>query len=98
MVGDAGALAGRGVRYALAQLGHYLGGGLRARVVVLLAAVLGLASADAVTVGASATALRGALHISNTDIGLLVSVTSLVGAMATLPFGVLADRVRRTFV
>ena len=38
------------------------------------------------------------LHITNTDIGLLVAVTSLVAALATLPFGVLADRVRRTWV
>jgi predicted MFS family arabinose efflux permease len=58
--------------------------------------VLGLSAADAATVGASATELRHGLHISNTDIGLLVAVTSLVGAVATLPFGVLADRVRRT--
>jgi len=49
-------------------------------------------------VGASATELRKALHITNTDIGLLVSVTSLVAAVASLPFGVLADRVNRTRV
>jgi predicted MFS family arabinose efflux permease len=91
-------LARRSYRYVREQLTHYLGGGARTRVILLLAAVLGLASADATTVGASATALRGSLHISNTDIGLLVSVTSLVGALATLPFGVLADRVKRTFV
>jgi predicted MFS family arabinose efflux permease len=57
-----------------------------------------LSSADASTVGASATELRHALHITNTDIGLLVSVTSLVAAVASLPFGVLADRVNRTRV
>jgi MFS family permease len=73
-----------------------LGGAERTRVIVLLAAVLALSSADASTVGASATPLRHALGISNTDIGLLVSVTSLVAAVASLPFGVLADRVRRT--
>ena len=66
------------------------------RVVLTLAAVLGMSAADASTVGASATALRSGLHISNTDIGLLVAVTSLVAALATLPFGVLADRVKRT--
>jgi MFS family permease len=60
--------------------------------------VLALGSADASTVGASATQLRHALHISNTDIGLLVSVSSVVAAAASLPFGVLADRVRRTRV
>jgi MFS family permease len=75
-----------------------LGGEERTRVIVLLAAILALSGADAATVGASATALRHGLHISNTDIGLLVAVTSLVGAIATLPFGVLADRVSRTRV
>jgi MFS family permease len=66
-------------------------------VIVLLASVLALSSADATTVGAAATPLRHALGISNTEIGLLVTVTSLVAAMASLPFGVLADRVRRTW-
>ena len=89
----AGRLAGAGSR-ALEQA---LGGAERTRVIVLLAAVLALSSADATTVGASATQLRQALHISNTDIGLLVSVSSLVAAVASLPFGVLADRVRRTW-
>ena len=62
----------------------------------MLAAVLAMSSADAATVGASATELRAALHISNTDIGLLVTASSLVAAVASLPFGVLADRVKRT--
>ncbi len=65
---------------------------------MLLACVLGLAGADAATVGAAATPLIRALHITNTDIGLLVSVTSLVAAAASLPFGVLADRARRVRV
>jgi len=73
-----------------------LGGKERRRVIVVLACVLGLSGADTATVGASATVLRHALHVSNTDIGLLVTATALVGAIATLPFGVLADRVRRT--
>jgi MFS family permease len=66
-------------------------------VIVLLASVLALSSADAATVGAAARPLRDALGINNTDIGLLVTVTSLVAAVASLPFGVLADRVRRTW-
>jgi MFS family permease len=66
-------------------------------VIVLLASVLALSSADAATVGAAATPLRHALGISNADIGLLVTVTSLVAALESLPFGVLADRVRRTW-
>ena len=77
---------------------HALGGRERARVIVLLAGVLALSSADASTVGAAAAPLRSSLHISNTDIGLLVSVTSIVAALASLPFGMLADHVRRTRV
>jgi MFS family permease len=65
--------------------------------VVVLAGVLALSSADAATVGASAIELRQHLHINNFDIGLLVGVSSLVGAVAALPFGMLADRVRRTW-
>jgi MFS family permease len=64
-------------------------------VILVLASVLALASADAATVGAAAIQLRDDLDISNTDVGLLVTVTSLVAAAASLPFGVLADRVRR---
>ncbi|HZT16496.1 MAG TPA: MFS transporter [Gaiellaceae bacterium] len=82
---------------ALDALVRVLGGARRTRVILLLACVLALSGADTATVGASATELRHSLHINNTDIGLLVSVTSLVGAAATLPFGILADRVRRTW-
>lgn len=78
------------------RLAAVLGGAARMRVILVFACVLGLSTADIATVGASATQLRSALGISNTDLGLLVTVTSLVGAVATLPFGVLADRVRRT--
>jgi len=77
-------------------LENALGGAERTRVIVVLAAVLALSSADTSTVGAAATSLRSALHITNTDVGLLVTVTSLVAAVASLPFGVLADRVTRT--
>jgi predicted MFS family arabinose efflux permease len=91
-------LLGRAGRAGSRALVNALGGGERARVILLLASVLALSSADASTVGASATQLRHSLHITNTDIGLLVSVTSLVAAVASLPFGVLADRVNRTRV
>jgi MFS family permease len=93
---DALALGSAAAGAAKERLTVALGGAERTRVIVLLAAVLGLSGADTATVGASATALRAGLHISNTDIGLLVTVTSLVGALATMPFGVLADRVTRT--
>ena len=93
----AASLIGKAGRAGSRRLTTALGGAERTRVIVLLAAVLGLSSADAATVGAAATQLRHALHISNTDIGLLVTVTSLIAALASLPFGVLADRVRRTW-
>jgi predicted MFS family arabinose efflux permease len=92
-----GAALGGLRRAGVRALTGALGGAERTRVIVLLASVLALSSADAATVGAAATPLRHALGISNTDIGLLVTVTSLVAALASLPFGVLADRVRRTW-
>jgi predicted MFS family arabinose efflux permease len=90
-------LTGRAGRAVAAHIEVRLGGATRARVVVVLACVLALSGADTATVGASATELRSGLGITNTDIGLLVAVTSLVAAVATMPFGVLADRVRRTW-
>ncbi len=88
----------RGSAAAGRQLTTAVGGRARVRAVVLLACVLALAGADAATVGAAAEPLRRALGISNTDIGLLVAVSSLVGAIFSLPFGVLADRLRRTWL
>jgi len=97
IVAEAAALAAAAVGAASARLTAALGGAERTRVIIVLACVLGLSGADAATVGASATELRSSLHISNTQIGLLVAVTSIVGALGTVPFGVLADRVRRTW-
>src|SRR3954462_919518 len=97
-VGVAGAAAGRLGRAGSRALPTALGGKERTRVILLLASVLALASADTATVGASAIQLRHDLGINNTDVGLLVTITSLVAAAATLPFGVLADRVNRTRV
>jgi MFS family permease len=74
------------------------GGPARTRVIVVFGGVLALSSADTATVGASATPLRHALHISNSDIGLLVGVNCVVAAIASLPFGIVADRMRRTTV
>ena len=56
--GSAGALARRIGRAAARALTHALGGEERTRVILMLAAVLALSSADASTVGASATHLR----------------------------------------
>ena len=73
-----------------------LGGPARTRVIVLLACILALDSADKGAVGAMAPQLEAAFHIGNLDIGILSTVSSLVGALFSLPMGVLTDRTRRT--
>jgi MFS family permease len=72
-----------------------VGGTARARVISLFGCVLALNSAQIATIGAIAPQLESALHIGNTKIGLLNSVALLVGAVATIPVGLLVDRVRR---
>lgn len=73
-----------------------VGGPARRRVVLLFGSILGLQAADTGAVGALAAPLEKSFHVGNTDIGLLVTVTTLIGCLATLPFGTLADRYRRT--
>jgi MFS family permease len=72
-----------------------VGGPARARVITLFGAVLALNGADTATVGAVAPQLERALHIGNTKIGLLSSVALLVGAVFTIPVGLLVDRIKR---
>jgi MFS family permease len=96
--GSAYRVVRRGGQAARRQLVTASGGPARTRIVLVLGSVLALSSADAATVGAAAVQLRQALHIGNTDIGLLVAVTSLVGAVFSVPFGMLADRARRTWL
>jgi MFS family permease len=71
------------------------GGPARARVIVLLASVLALSSADTSAVGAAAIPLKRALHLDFTQIGLLVALPTLVAALATVPIGALTDRIHR---
>ncbi len=83
---------GRAVR---GEVVRRVGGPARARVIVLFALVLALNGADASTVGAIAPQLESGLKISVTQIGLLASVSLLVGAVFTIPVGLLVDRTRR---
>lgn len=62
----------------------------------MLAVALGLHGADFATISATADNLQHVFHIDNIHIGALVSVVSLIAAVATLPLGVLADRTHRT--
>lgn len=72
-----------------------VGGPARARVIVLFAAVLALNGADTATVGAVAPQLEAALHITDAEVGLLTSVTLLIGAVFTIPVGLFVDRAKR---
>ena len=73
-----------------------VGGSAARHVVVVLALTLGLVSADTASIGAVAPELKSSLHIGNAELGLLASITTIAGAVATLPVGVLVDRVPRT--
>lgn len=77
-------------------LAEIVGGPARLRVIALLACVLALDSADKATVGAVAAQLKLALHIDDVQVGLLVTASTAFGALVTLPFGLLADRIHRT--
>ena len=79
----------------LDRLRTAVGGRGRLRVIALLAAALALAAGDQTVAGAVAPDLKAALDINNTQIGLLVTAASLMGAATTLPFGLLADRIVR---
>jgi MFS family permease len=76
-------------------LENLVGGRKRLKVIALLACVLALDAADKATVGAVAAQLEHDLHIGNVEVGLLVTVSTAIGAFATLPFGVLVDRMNR---
>jgi MFS family permease len=101
--GRAAAGAGRATLRATKWTGRLIrgevvkrvGGPARARVIALFGAVLALNGADTATVGAVAPQLEKALHIGNTKIGLLSSVALLVGAVFTIPVGLLVDRFKR---
>lgn len=64
----------------------------------LLGLVLVLDYADRSLVGALGPTLKGAFDLSNLQLGLLAAAFSIVSAGATLPFGVLTDRVSRTLL
>jgi MFS family permease len=72
-----------------------VGGPGRLPIILILGAVLGLDAADKGTISAVAGQLEKAFGINNTQMGLLIAVVSFVGALATLPMGVLADRLNR---
>jgi MFS family permease len=87
--------AGKPPNRLLSALRARLGGPERTRVIVLLACVLALETADLASMGAIAGQLKSALHLHNTELGVLAAAPALIAAVATLPFGVVADRAPR---
>jgi len=92
-------LASRGGRGHLSQLvdklTDALGGPARRRAVVMLGCVLSLQTADGGTIGGVADQLERSFHIGNTQLGLLITASQLLLAVAALPLGVLTDRTNR---
>src|SRR5579872_1678830 len=82
-------------RFIRGEVVKRVGGPARARVITLFGAVLALNGADTATVGAVAPQLEQAIHIGNTKIGLLSAVSLLIGAVFTIPVGLLVDRFKR---
>ncbi len=77
------------------QVTETVGGPARRRAIVLLASILALDAADQGAIGAVAPDLERSLSISNVELGLLVTVTAVVGGIFTIPMGSLVDRVNR---
>ncbi len=72
-----------------------MGGPARAQIITVLAAIFGIDSADKGAVSAVSDQLKQVFDISNPQIGLLLAVVSFVGAIVTLPMGILVDRTQR---
>ncbi len=71
------------------------GGPARLQIILVLACVLALDTADKATTSALAANLGQNFKINNVDIGLLISATSFAGALLTIPIGILIDRFNR---
>src|SRR5215472_13136994 len=68
------------------------------RVMLLLLLVLVVDYADRTLIGARGPTLQRVFHIGNTERGLLAAAFSPVGAVATLPLGMLVDRIKRMWL
>lgn len=97
-IGVSGALSPvrRAAATAVRAAARRTGSRARLRAVVTLAAVIALDGADKGTVSATATDIKQVFHVNNTEIGLLLTIVSVVSAILTVPMGVLTDRISRT--
>src|SRR5437868_5447920 len=83
-------------RHVLDRIVERAGGPARLREILALACVLGLQGADTGAMGAMAERLQESLSISKTHIGVILACSLIAGAVGSLPFGWLVDRVNRT--
>lgn len=83
---------GRQVEQGLDLVTDRVGGPARLRVIVLLASVLAISSADTGAISAIAPKLETTLHIGNVEVGLLVTISALAAASGMLPAGWATDR------
>lgn len=65
---------------------------------LMIAAIVGLAKADAAAMGVVAPSLRTDLHITPAQLGLLGSLAAATGALAALPAGTVVDKRHRVMV
>lgn len=72
-----------------------LGGREQVRVIVLMALVLSLDTADAGVIGGMGMVLQRSLGIGKAELGLLFTVESAAAAVGTILFGWLVDRTNR---
>lgn len=83
------------LRPIIAALGAGAAWGNKQRVLLVLVLILALDYADRTLIGALGPTLERAFHFGPTDLGILAAAFSFVSAGATIPIGILADRVSR---
>lgn len=86
------------VRRLVQRAANRLTGSSHQRVLTLLALVLVLDYADRTLVGALGPTLKHVFSLNNFQLGLLAAAFSFVGAGASIPLGILTDRVSRTML
>jgi MFS family permease len=83
--GAAGLPVRRAVRYGAMPL-------------VALAATMALTSGETSSLSQAVDGIKQAFHVSDTLVGFLPFAVAVVGVLGAVPFGILADRTRRTLV
>ncbi len=83
------------IEAAAQRLEQKAGGPARLQIILILAGALGLDGGDKAMISAVAGRLEHVFNVGHAEIGLLIAATSFVGAVFTLPAGVLVDLTRR---